>query len=100
MSHHALKVFLERRRDGDDRQALGEGIEHLKVVAHHHVGLAAKQKLHGVDLRAAHLDRHVEAGLLVEARGLSLVEAAVLGLGEPAGQEGHLVGSLRGTGDH
>ena len=47
-----------------------------------------------VDLRAAHLDRDVEPGLLVEAGGLGLIEAAVLGLRVPARQEGHLVGGV------
>ena len=99
MRHDALKVFLERRRDGDDRQALGDRVQHLEIVAHHHVGFAGEQKLQAVDLRAAHLDGDVEAGLLVNPGGLGLIEAAVLGLRVPTGQKGDLVRSVRGAGD-
>ena len=99
MGHDALKVFLERRRDGDDRQALRDRIQHLEVVAHHHVGFAGEQKLHPVHLRAAHLDGHIEAGLLVNSRGLGLIEAAMLGLRVPAGEKCDLVGGIGGAGD-
>ena len=78
---------------------LRDRVQHLEVVAHHDVGFAGEQQLQAVHLRAAHLDRDVEAGLLVEARGLRLVEAAVLGLGVPAGEEGDLVGGVRGAGE-
>src|SRR5262249_3866366 len=52
-----------------------------------------------VDLRAAHLDRDLEPLLLVEAGGLGLIEAAMLGLRVPAGEEGDLVCGRRRAGD-
>ena len=70
-----------------------------KSYPDHHIGFAAEQKLHPVDLRSAHLDGDVETFLLVKAGRLCLIEAAVFGLGEPAGQEAHFIGSARGTGD-
>jgi hypothetical protein len=69
----------------------------LNVVAHEHVGLAAEQQLHAVDLGPAHLDGHVEAGLFVKPGRLGLVEAAVLGLGEPTRQEHDLVAGDAGV---
>ena len=66
-------------------------LEHLEIVAHHHVGLAGEQELHAVHLRAAHLDGDVEPGLFVEPGRLGLVEPAMLGLGIPAGEKGDLV---------
>ena len=80
--------------DRHDRQPLLERLEHLEIVTHHEVGLAGKQQLHAVDLRPAHLDGDVEPGLLVEPGRLGLVEAAMLGLREPAGEEGDLVGGM------
>ena len=91
VGHHPLQVVLERGRHGDRGQALLDRLEHLDVVAHDRVGLAREQELQAVDLGPAHTDLDVEAGLLVEAGGLGLVEAAVLGLGVPARQEDDLV---------
>ncbi len=90
--HHALQVVLERCRDGGDGKALLQRFQHLEVVAHHHIGLAGEEELHAVDLRAAHPDGDVEPGLLIEPGRLGLVEAAMLRLREPAGEEGDLVG--------
>ena len=45
------------------------------------------EQLQAVDLRAAHLDRDIQAVLLVDAFRHGLVEAAVLGLREPVGRE-------------
>ncbi len=98
MGHHALQVELERGADRDQGKALLQRLEHLEVVAHHHVGFAGEQELHAVHLGTAHLDGDVEPGLLVEAGRLRLVEPAMLGLGEPARQEGHLVGGGRCAG--
>src|SRR5262249_13793160 len=52
-----------------------------------------------VDLRPAHLDRHVQAVALIDAFGERLIEAAVLGLRIPIGHEDHLVGRDRAAGD-
>src|SRR6202040_22351 len=45
-----------------------------------------------------HLEGDVKTGLLVEARRLCLVEPAVLGLGEPAGEERDFIGGEGGVG--
>ncbi len=92
MGHQALQIVLEGRADRCHRQALLDRLEHLNVVAHQDVGLTRDEQLHAVDLRAAHLDGDVEALLLIEACCLRLVEAAVLGLGQPAGQERDFIG--------
>src|SRR5580700_1243943 len=97
MGHHPLQIFLERRADGDDRQALRYSVEDLKVIAHHDIGFAAEQELHAVDLWPAHLDRDIEPGLIVKAGGFGLIKAAVLGLGVPAGEKRYLVGSVGGA---
>src|ERR1700723_688737 len=67
-------------------------VEHLYVVAHDEVGIATEQKLRSIHLRTTHLDGHVETGLVVKPGRFGLIEAAMLGLREPAGQERHLVG--------
>ena len=89
--HQPLQVELERGRDGGDGQAVGDAAQHLDIVAHDDVGIAGHEQLHGVHLRAAHADVHVEGRLLVQAGGLGLIEAAVLGLGEPTRQESDLL---------
>ena len=58
----------------------------------------AAMHLHDVDLRAAHLDGHVQAVLLVDAGGHRLVEAAVLGLRVPVGHVGELLLRVGGAG--
>ena len=95
VGHDSLQIELERRRDGDDREALLQHLEDLEIVAHHEVGLAGQQELHAVDLRAAHLERDIEPSLLVKPGRLGLIEAAVLGLCEPAREKRHLVGRRR-----
>src|SRR5258708_35327485 len=47
-----------------------------------------------MDLRPAHLDRHLETVALVDSFGDRLVETAVLGLGVPVGHEHDLVGGM------
>ena len=56
-----------------------------------HVGPAAGDDLRRRDVGPARLDRHVEAGLLVEAFVLGDVVACELGLGDPFELDGHLV---------
>src|SRR6201999_880301 len=58
------------------------------------VGLTAGEELQAVHLRSAHLDRYVQPGFLIQAGRFRLVEAAMLRLGEPTGQEGDLGGGL------
>jgi hypothetical protein len=54
------------------------------------IDLAGEQQLAVRRLRPALRDGHVEAVFLVSAVGEGLVEAAMLGLGEPVGAEGDL----------
>jgi hypothetical protein len=90
--HDPLQIELEGGRDRDDGVALLQHFEDLEVIAHHEVGLAGQKQLRGIDLRAAHLERDIEPGFLIEPGRLGLIEAAVLGLGEPAREKCHLVG--------
>ena len=86
--HHA--GFLERLGDVDERNALfqaarAEGIQSTITSAPPPATPAAAR------CRAARLDRHVEAGLLVEAFVLGDVVACELRLGDPFELDGHLV---------
>ncbi len=88
--HQPDQVGLEAGEDRLDRRALLDAAEDGDVVAHDHVGFAAEEELHAVELRVALPQLHVEPGLLVEPRCRRLVEAAVLGLGKPVGEHAQL----------
>ena len=99
MRDQGCRVFLEGGADGDHRQALFDRLDRLQVVAHDHVGAAREQQLHHVHLGPAHAHLHVQAVAPVDALGQRLIEAAVLGLGIPVGDENEFFGSL-GAGRH
>ncbi len=60
-----------------------------QIAAHVEVDLAGEQQRPAGDLRAALLDGDLEAAGGIGAVGDGLVVAAMLGLGEPVGAEGH-----------
>jgi hypothetical protein len=91
-------ILLERRTHRHHRQVLLHQLDGLQVVAHHQVGLPGEQQLHHVDLRPAHADFDVEPVLAIRSLGHRLIEAAVLGLRQPVGQE-HDLGRALGRGE-
>jgi hypothetical protein len=91
MGHQHLRLLLEGGGDDLDRDVLldgGEGLKH--VSAHVEVDLAGQQQRAVVHLRAALGDGDIEAAGGIGAVGDRLIEAAMLGLGEPVGAEGDL----------
>ena len=90
MRHHHLRLLLEGGGDDAQRNVLRDGVEGLQhVAAHVEVDLAGEQQRPAGDLRAALLDGDLEAAGGIGAVGDGLVVAAMLGLGEPVGAEGH-----------
>ena len=90
MGHQHLRLLLEGGGDDAQRDVLRHRVEGLlQVAAHVEVDLAGEQQRPAGDLRAALLDRDLEAAGGVGAVGDSLVVAAMLGLGEPVGAERH-----------
>ena len=90
MGHEHLRLLLEGGRDDAQRDVLRDGVEGLlQVAAHVEVDLAGEQQRPAGDLRAALLDRDLEAAGGIGAVGDRLVVAAMLGLGEPVGAERH-----------
>ena len=94
MRDEDLRVFLEDRRDTQERQVLLDVVEPLEGARHDHVDTAAEQHLRGVLLRTAHAQVAVDAVFLVDAIGNGEIEAAVLGLGAPVGLIADLVERL------
>ena len=90
MRHHHLRLLLEGGGDDAQRNVLRDRVEGLlHVAAHVEVDLAGEQQRPAADLRSALHDGHVEPAGGVGAVGDRLVVAAMLGLGEPVGAEGH-----------
>ena len=69
--HDSLQIELEGGCDRDGGEALLQHFEDLEIVAHHEIGLARQEQLRGIDLRAAHLERDVESGFLVDPGALA-----------------------------
>ncbi len=93
MRHEDLRVLLEHGRDDLGRDVLLHrriGLEH--VAAHVEVDLADRKQQPVVGLWAARQDRHIKPELGVGPVDDRLVEAAVLGLGQPIGAEGDMIG--------
>ena len=91
MGNQHLRVFLEHRRHSDHRNAAFAHLDHLQVTrTHHALCLACCHHLHDVDLRASHLDRHIQTVFFVDARGDRLVKPTMLSLGIPVGHVGEL----------
>ena len=96
MREHHLRVLLENRRDRERRDVLLDRTEALqRVRAHEEIDLLGEQRQAVVHLRAARHDGHVEAVFRIGAVGDRLIEAAMLGLGDPIGAERNLVERLR-----
>ncbi len=96
MGDDDLRVLLEDRGDRHDRHALLHRVERLQQVAAHVIVDPPRQHQRAVvHLRAALDDGDVEPALLVGAVGHGLVEAAMLGLGQPVGAERDLGQFLR-----
>ena len=92
MREQHLRVLLEDRRDRDHWDVLRHRVEGLQAIrAHEEIDPAGEQQHAVVHLRAARHDRHVEAVFPVGAVGDRLIEAAMLGLGDPVGAERDLV---------
>ena len=91
-----LRVLLEEGRNRHKRRVLCHHVEHDgRARDHSHVGAAGDQNLGAIHLRAALLQLDVETVGLVGAVGDGLVEATVLGLGAPAGEQPDLVRGMR-----
>ena len=89
MGEDHLRVLLEGGGDGHDRHVLGHGVEGLQqVAAHVELDAVGHQKCAVVHLWSARDDLDIEAACRVGAVRDGLVEAAVLGLGQPVGAEG------------
>ena len=96
MAHQHLRVLLEHARHDDGRDALGDGAHRLDHVgAHEEIDLPRRHQQAQIVVRPALHDGHVEPVFLIGAVGDRLVEAAVLGLGEPVRAIGHLGELLR-----
>jgi hypothetical protein len=100
MGHDHLRMLLEDRRDVDHRNALLHRAERLeKVAAHVEVHAAGEHQGAVVDLRSARQDLDLEPAIVqIGAVGDGLVEAAVLGLGEPVRAEDDRFLRCRGAG--
>ena len=88
-------------RDGDlhDGHVVGDGVERAQHAAHVELDLVAEEQRLVGRLRAALHDGDLEAVFLVSAVGDRLIEAAVLGLGQPVGAVGNLVERQRRAGE-
>src|SRR5256885_9158930 len=62
-----LRVFLEDRRDHQERQVLLGVIDPLERVRHDHIDAPAEQQLRGILLRPALADVRVDAVLFIDA---------------------------------
>ena len=100
MRNNNCRVFLEKGADANHLNALLPRLVILDIEAHEDVDLPDGEQLQAVDLRAPHLDRHIEAILFVGAFGERLIQPAMFGLCEPVGLESHflLSNSERGGG--
>ena len=93
MRHEDLRVLLEVGGDRDGRNVVlhrEEIADH--VAAHEELDLAGDEQHAAVRHRAALHDRDVEAVFGVGPVDERLIIAAGLGVGDPIGAEGHLVG--------
>ena len=79
--------MLENGGDGDGVHAGLPGLQRLAVIAEGAVRLTRRHQLHDVDLRAAHFNLDIEAGVFIQPLGLGLIETTVFRLGIPVGQE-------------
>src|SRR5262249_58787872 len=75
--------------------ALVDAVEDGDSVADDDVGLAAEQQLHAVELSIALPQLDVESGLLVKPGRQRLIEAAMLGLGKPVGEQTNFLRGAR-----
>jgi hypothetical protein len=97
MRHHHLRIFLEIRGDDHNRDVAVDRVEgQQKIAAHVEIQSSGRQQKLVVGLRAALDDRDIEPVFGIRAVGDRLVISAMLGLGEPVGAEGDLVGRQRG----
>ena len=81
--HDRGQRLLDDRRDRHQRLALVAGEQHLGLVGDRDVDLAGREQLQRQRRVGRHLDVDVETGLLEVALGQRLVDADVVGVGEP-----------------
>ena len=95
-----LRILLEDRRHGDDRdfRSARRRTVPSRLPCHVELDLAGRAAARGWPCGRPD-DGHLEAVLLVGAVGDRLVEAAMLGLGDPVGAEDDLVQRHRPAGE-
>ncbi len=88
VGHQHLRVLLEDRHHRLDLDALAREVERdERVRADAEIGRPTRQHLRHVHARSAFENAHVQAVLLIESQCERLIEAAMLGLRFPIGDE-------------